>query len=80
MENKILKQKKLNTELNLKISEDSYSDRIYVEFSSDDRKFVLQRSFQNNYFGQLDSAEFSKSLKTLKDLQSRLGYKTTSKT
>jgi len=49
-------------------------DRIYVEFSSDDKKLVLQRSFQNNYFGQIKSNEFAKSLKNLKDLQKRLGY------
>lgn len=74
MEHKILKQKKLDKELNLKITEDPYMDRIYVEFSSDDKKLVLQRSFQNNYFGQIKSNEFAKSLKNLKDLQKRLGY------
>ena len=74
MDHKVTKQKKLEKELNLKISEDVYSNRIFVEFSSDDRKLVLQRSFQNTYFGQKESVEFSKSLKNLKDLQNRLGY------
>ena len=80
MEYKVIKQKKLNKELNLKISEDHYMSRIYVEFSSDDRKLILQRSFQNTFKGQQESQEFSKSLKNLKDLENRLGYNRTIKT
>lgn len=52
MEYKIRKQKKLEKELNLKIYEDPYNSRLFVEFYSDDRKFILQRSFQNTIFGQ----------------------------
>lgn len=74
MEYKIKKQKKLEKELNLKIYEDPYNSRLFVEFSSDDRKFILQRSFQNTIFGQKECDEFSKSLKNLKDLKTRLGY------
>lgn len=80
MEYKVKKQKKLNQELNMKIYDDPYNSRIFVEFSSDDRKLVLQRSFQNTYFGQQESEEFSKSLKNLQELKERLGYKTTVKT
>lgn len=76
MEYKVKKQKKLNNELNLKIYEDHYNSRVYVEFSSDDKKLVLQRSFQNTFFGQQESEEFAKSLKTLNDLKNRLGFKT----
>ena len=79
MEYKVIKQKKLDKELNLKISEDPYSSRIYVEFSSDDKKLILQRSFQNTYAGQAESTEFSKSLKNIKDLEKRLGYNKTFK-
>lgn len=79
MEQKVVKQKKLDKELNLKISEDTYSARIYVEFSSDDRKLVLQRSFQNNIAGREQCAEFSRSLKTLQELRDRLGYTKTIK-
>ena len=74
MEYKIKKQKKLEKELNLKIYEDPYNSRLFVEFYSDDRKFILQRSFQNTIFGQKESEEFSKSLKNLKELKARLGY------
>ena len=79
MEYKVVKQKKLDKELNLKISEDQYMSRIYVEFSSDDRKLILQRSFQNTFAGQQEMQEFSKSLKNLKDLENRLGYSRTVK-
>ena len=74
MENKVLKQKKLDKELNLKVTEDVYLHRIHVEFYSDDRKFILQKSFQNTFLGQIESEKFSKSLKSLKELQNRLGY------
>ena len=74
MENKVLKSKKLDKDLNLKVTQDSHLSRIHVEFSSDDRKFVLQRSFQDTYFGQIEVEKFSKSLKSLKELQNRLGY------
>jgi len=74
MEYKIKKQKKLEKELNLKIYEDLYTSRLFVEFYSDDRKFILQRSFQNTIVGQKESEEFSKSLKNLKDLKLRLRY------
>ena len=79
MEHKVIKQKKLEKELNLKISEDVYGGRIYVEFSTDNKKMVLQRSFQNTYFGQLESVEFSKSIKNVKDLEKRLGFNTNKK-
>lgn len=79
MEHKVTKQKKLDKELTLKISEDVHASRIYVEFSSDDRKLVLQRSFQNTFFGREQSQEFAKSLKSLSDLKSRLGISKTVK-
>lgn len=78
MEYKVKKQKKLDKELNMKIYEDPFNSRIYVEFSSDDRKLILQRSFQNTYFGQVESEKFSKSLKNLQELKDRL-YKNTAK-
>jgi hypothetical protein len=74
MEYKIKKQKKLNNELNLCVTEDPYNLRIFVEFYSDDRKLILQRSFQNTFFGVQDSETFAKSLKNLSELKIRLGY------
>lgn len=74
MEHKVLKQKKIDKDLNLKVTEDQYASRIHVEFSSDDRKFVLQRCFQKTYFGQIEVEKFSKSLKNLQELKERLGY------
>ena len=74
MEHKVIKQKKIDKDLNLKISEDLYSSRICVEFYSDDKKLVLQRSFQNTLLGQQQSTEFSRSIKNIKDLENRLGY------
>ena len=74
-ENKILKKKKLDKEANLKISQNEMSGRIFVEFSSESAKLVLQKSFQNTYEGNKEAQEFSKTIKSIKDLKKYFGIK-----
>lgn len=73
-ENKILKKKKLDKEANLKISQNEMSGRIFVEFSSEDGKLVVQKSFQDTFDGNKDSQAFAKSIKSIADLRKYLGY------
>lgn len=73
IETKILKEKKLDKErLNLKISRNEASERIFVEFSSQDGKLVLQRSFQDTYHGREEAKTFEKKFKSLDSLQTHL--------
>lgn len=73
IENKVLKKKKIDKELTLKVTQNEMSGRIFVEFLSDDGKITLQKSFQNNYEGKKDSEKFSKSIKSIGDLRKYFG-------
>lgn len=72
-EYKILKNKKLDKELTLKISQNEMSGRIFVEFSSEDGKLVLQKSFQNNIDGKKEANKFSKTIKNMNALKKYFG-------
>lgn len=74
-ENKILKKKKLDKELNLKITQNEMSGRIFVEFSTESGKMVVQKSFQDNYEGQKEAEAFQKSMKNMRDFKKYLGIK-----
>jgi hypothetical protein len=73
--NKVIKKKSMNKELTLKVSKNEDNARIFVEFSSEDGKLVLQKSFQDTISGREDAEEFQKSIKTLKDLRKYFGLK-----
>jgi hypothetical protein len=75
LENKVLKKKKLDKELNLKVLVNNASERILVEFSSKDGKMVLQKSFQDNYYGRQDAKAFETSIKTIEDLKEHFDKK-----
>lgn len=70
---KILKKKKLDKELNIKVTQNEMSGRIFVEFSSEDGKLVLQKSFQNTYEGTKEAEQFQKNIKSIKDLRKYFG-------
>lgn len=70
---KVLKNKKLDKELTLKMTQNLMSGRIFVEFSSESAKLVLQKSFQDTYEGNKAAQEFSKTIKSLKDLRKYFG-------
>ena len=72
-ENEIIKQKKLDKELNLTISKNEMLGRIFVEFKSEDGKLVTQRSFQNSFEGSKEATQFSKKFKSIKDLRKHFG-------
>lgn len=72
-ENKVVKKKKLDKELNLKVSKNEMSGRIFVEFTSEDGKLILQKSFQDTYEGNKESEGFQKSVKSIKDLRKYFG-------
>jgi hypothetical protein len=72
-ENKILKKKRLDKETNLKISQNEMSGRIFVEFSSESAKLVLQKSFQNTYEGNKEAQQFAKTIKNIDGLRKYFG-------
>lgn len=74
-ENKILKKKKLDKELTLKVTQNEMSGRIFVEFASETGKMVLQKSFQNTYEGKKEADSFQKSIKSISDLKKYFGLK-----
>ena len=69
LDTKVLKKKKLDKDLNLKVSRNEASERIFVEFSSRDGKLVIQKSFQDTYLGRLDAEKFEKTFTVFEDLQ-----------
>lgn len=74
-ENKIIKKKKIDKELNLKVTQNNASERIFVEFSSENGKLVLQKSFQKNHKGTEEALEFQDSIKSIADLKKYFGLK-----
>jgi hypothetical protein len=69
LDTKVLKKKKLDKDLNLKVSKNEASERIFVEFSSKDGKLVLQRSFQDTYLGRAEADRFEDTFKSIDDLK-----------
>lgn len=73
--NKVLKNKKLDGNATLKITQNEMSGRIFVEFSSEDGKLVVQKSFQGTVEGKKSADSFSKTIKSIKDLRKYFGIK-----
>lgn len=69
LDNKVIRKKKLDKELTLKVLHNEAAERIFVEFSSKDGKLVLQKSFQDNFYGTRDAKAFEVSLKSIDDLR-----------
>lgn len=76
-DSKVLKKKKIDKELNLKVTQNEMSGRIFVEFSSEDGKLVTQKSFQNTYDGKKESDAFQKRFKSINDLKKYFGLEKT---
>jgi hypothetical protein len=72
-DSKVLKKKKIDKELNLKVTQNEMSGRIFVEFSSEDGKLVTQKSFQNTFEGKKEAEAFQKRFKSLNDLKKYFG-------
>jgi len=69
LDNKIIRKKKLDKELTLKVLKHEAAERIFVEFSSKDGKIILQKSFQDNFHGNKEAKAFENSLKSIDDLK-----------
>lgn len=69
LDNKVVRKKKLDKELTLKVLKHEAAERIFVEFSSRDGKLILQKSFQDNFRGNKEAVEFENSLKSIDDLK-----------
>jgi hypothetical protein len=74
-ENKVLKKKKLDKELNLIVTQNDMSKIIFVDFVSENGRMKLQKSFQNTYDGKKASQKFQKSIKSIVDLKKYFGIK-----
>lgn len=68
LENKVLRKKKIDKELSLKVTKNDAAERIFVEFSSKDGKMVLQRSFQDTFHGRTEAGVFEESIKSINEL------------
>ena len=72
-DSKVLKSKKIDKELTLKVTQNGTGGRIFVEFSSEDGKLVTQKSFQDTYDGKKDCELFQKRFKSINDLKKYFG-------
>lgn len=75
LEYKVVKKKKLDKELNLKVLFNLAAERILVEFSSKDGKITLQKNFQDTFAGREQAKTFENSLKTIDDLKNHFKSK-----
>jgi hypothetical protein len=70
LEYKIVRKKKLDKELTVKILKNVAAERILVEFSSKDGKMIVQKSFQDNYhYGREEAKVFENAFKSINDLK-----------
>ena len=72
---KILKEKKLDKETILKITQNNMSGRIFVEFRTKNPNIVVQKNYQDTIDGRDQAEKFSKSINSKKDLISYLSPK-----
>lgn len=72
---KFIKEKRIDKETTLKISQNIMSGRIFVEFTSMNPRIVLQKNFQDNYDGKIKSEKFAKSIKSTDELRKYFGLK-----
>ena len=71
----LIKEKKIDKETTLKITQNIMSGRIFVEFRSNNPRIVLQKNFQDSLYGKLKSEEFVKSIKSTDQLREYFGLK-----
>lgn len=75
LETKVVRKKKLDKDLTVRVLRNEAAERIYVEFSSKDGKIVLQKSFQDNFRGKLEAESFEGAFQTIGDLKKHFGFK-----
>ena len=72
---KLVKEKKLDKESTLTIKRNLMNGRIFVEYTSNNPRIVLQKNFQDTYDGKMLSEEFAKKYKNTKELREYFGIK-----
>jgi hypothetical protein len=70
-----IREKKIDEETILKVSQNLMSGRIFVKFVSDNPRIVLEKNFQDSYDGKLKSEEFAKSIRSTEQLREYFGIK-----
>ena len=77
---RLLKEKIIDKEITLKISQNIMSGRLFVEFSYKGVPTITcQKSFQDSFSGRIEAEDFSKSIKNLDQLKERFGIKKNNK-
>lgn len=71
----VVRKKKIDKELYLRVLFNEAAERILIEFSSKNGKMLLQKSFQNNITGKEAAKVFEKSYKSIKQLKKHFGFK-----
>ncbi len=77
---KLIKEKKINKSIRLIVSKNIMSGRIFVEFTLDSPKLVLQKNYQNDTDGKRLSEEFARSIKSVDQFKNYFGIKNKEKT
>lgn len=72
-QNRVVKQKKLGKDAIMEVSINEINKRIFVDFSSVDGKFKIQKTFQDTFDGNRLAKEFQNKFKSLGDLKKYLG-------
>ena len=70
---KLIKEKRIDKETTLTISQHLMSKRIFVEFASKNFGLVLQKTFQDTLDGKMASEAFAKSIKSTGQLKAYFG-------
>lgn len=75
LEYKVVKKKKIDKEMTLRVLVNNAAERILVEFSSKDGKIILQKSFQDNFYGREQAKAFEGTLKSINELKAHFRIK-----
>jgi hypothetical protein len=71
----VIKMKNLDKGTILKVSRNIMNGRLFVEFSSNNPRIVLQKNFQNSIVGKRECDDFAKSIKNTNQLRAYFGLK-----
>lgn len=69
LENRVVKKKKLDKDLTLRVLKNEVSERIFVEFATENNRLFLQKSFQDNFQGRQEAEQFQNTIQSVEDLK-----------
>lgn len=70
---KLIKEKQLDKDTTLTVKQNLMSGRIFVEYTSENPRIVLQKNFPDSLDGKLESKTFMSSIKNSRDLKKYFG-------